>query len=134
MRILCRQREHLMVLKTIVPLLNYTFIRLTHLIKISEMWYFITFDSKTIIYLKCWCASFLSTRLRPGFYQQQYFYEILFSSFFPGKHIFCKRVLWRFALTHAKGSLREKCPNTELFLVRIWTLFTQCMSYFEVKM
>ena len=23
-------------------------------------------------------------------------------------------------------SLREKCPNTELFLVRIWTLFTQC--------
>ena len=23
-------------------------------------------------------------------------------------------------------SLREMCPNTELFLVRIWTHFTQC--------
>ena len=23
-------------------------------------------------------------------------------------------------------ALREKCPNTEFFLVRIWTLFTQC--------
>ena len=23
-------------------------------------------------------------------------------------------------------TLREKCPNTEFFLVRIWTLFTQC--------
>ena len=22
-------------------------------------------------------------------------------------------------------ALREKCPNTELFLVRIWTFFTQ---------
>ena len=25
-------------------------------------------------------------------------------------------------------SLREKCPNTEFFLVRIWSLFTQCIS------
>ena len=24
------------------------------------------------------------------------------------------------------NTLREKCPNTEIFLVRIWTLFTQC--------
>ena len=23
-------------------------------------------------------------------------------------------------------ALREKCPNTELFLVRIWALFAQC--------
>ena len=23
-------------------------------------------------------------------------------------------------------TLREKCPNKEFFLVRIWTLFTQC--------
>ena len=134
MGILCRQREHLMVLKTAVPPVNYTFIRLTPLIEIFLMWYFITFDSKTIIYLKCWCASFLSTRLKQDFYQQQHFYEILFSSFFPSKHIFCKSLLWRFALTHGKASLREKCPNTELFLVRIWTPFTKCMSYFEVKM
>ena len=25
-----------------------------------------------------------------------------------------------------KAALCEKCPNTEFFLVRIWTLFTQC--------
>ena len=25
-------------------------------------------------------------------------------------------------------TLREKCPNTEFFLVLIWTLFTQCKS------
>ena len=23
-------------------------------------------------------------------------------------------------------ALREKCPNTELFLVRLWALFAQC--------
>ena len=27
-----------------------------------------------------------------------------------------------------KYELREKCSSTELFLVRIWTLFTQCMT------
>ena len=27
---------------------------------------------------------------------------------------------------HLNIALREKCPNTALFLVRIWTLFTQC--------
>ena len=29
---------------------------------------------------------------------------------------------------HRPGvSLRKKCPNTELFLVRIWTIFTHCL-------
>ena len=31
------------------------------------------------------------------------------------------------------GTLREKCPNTELFLVRIWTLFTQWYSGTETS-
>ena len=26
------------------------------------------------------------------------------------------------------SSAREKCPNTEFFLIRIWTLFTQCIT------
>ena len=30
-------------------------------------------------------------------------------------------------------TLREMCPNTELFLVRIWTLFTQCESLESYK-
>ena len=34
---------------------------------------------------------------------------------------------WNYFIQFAsyKQSLREKCPNTELFLVRIWTLSTQ---------
>ena len=27
--------------------------------------------------------------------------------------------------------LPKKCPNTELFLVRIWTLFAQCLTLFQ---
>ena len=30
----------------------------------------------------------------------------------------------KYGLSYQSLSLREKCPNTELFLVRIWTLFT----------
>ena len=29
--------------------------------------------------------------------------------------------------------LREKGPNTEFFLVRIWTLFTQCTSHDDLE-
>ena len=31
-----------------------------------------------------------------------------------------------FETSLASVTLREKCPNTGFFLVRIWTLFTQC--------
>ena len=29
-------------------------------------------------------------------------------------------------------SLREKCPNTEFFLVRIWPFFTQCLDHCNI--
>ena len=38
----------------------------------------------------------------------------------------CKNVYTVYiSINLIKHSLREKCPNMELFLVRIWTLFTQ---------
>ena len=35
-------------------------------------------------------------------------------------------VSFRNKIWYLKPSLREKCPNTDFFLVRIWTFFTQC--------
>ena len=34
-----------------------------------------------------------------------------------------------FATKFYWSSLREKCPNTEFFLVRIWTFFTQWLQF-----
>ena len=36
-------------------------------------------------------------------------------------------------MNEQQASLCEKCPNTELFLVRIWTLFMQCMLSGDFK-
>ena len=36
-------------------------------------------------------------------------------------------------MNEQQTSLCEKCPNTELFLARIWTLFMQCMLSGDFK-
>ena len=45
---------------------------------------------------------------------------MFFNTFLFGLKGYCE------TLNSDSLKLHEECPNTELFLVRIWTLFTQC--------
>ena len=44
------------ILMMSVKLITPDLIKMAHMLEIFKMWYFIIFDSKTIIYLKYWCA------------------------------------------------------------------------------
>ena len=43
--------------------------------------------------------------------------------------LLCRICYKKLQLFAARFTQREKCPNKEFFLVRIWTLFTQCYKH-----
>ena len=76
------------ILMMSVKLITPDLIRIAHMVEIFKMWYFVIFYSKTIIYLKYWCAVV----------------EKHFSSHSPWKH-FMKKSLEAFCFNYGKKQL-----------------------------